>query len=104
MPEQDYSAVIADAYAQLKNISEDTAELAEFARLDHAPEVEPVLPSTHPEAEASALAEVPAMTEYEQQSLGYMWQLSVTGIVIAAVLMLSLGVQLWQCFSDKWRA
>ena len=33
-----------------------------------------------------------------------MWQLSVTGIVIAAVLMLSLGVQLWNAFSDKWRA
>lgn len=104
MPEQDYSAVIADAYAQLKNIAKDTEEMAEYARLDHEPTLEPVLPSTHPEAEASALAEAPAMTEYETQQLGYMWQLSVTGIVIAAVLMLSLGVQLWNAFSDKWRA
>ena len=104
MPEQDYSAVIADSYAQLKNIAQDTSELAEFARLDHAPDLELVLPSTHPEAETQALTEVPAMTEYEQQSLGYMWMLSVTGIVIAAVLMLSLGVQLWNAFSDKWRA
>ena len=104
MPEQDYSAVIADAYAQLKNIAQDTSELAEFARLDHAPDLEPVLPSTYPEAEAQAIAEVPAMTEYETQQLGYMWMLSVTGIVIAAVLMLSLGVQLWNAFSDKWRA
>lgn len=99
MPEQDYSAVVVDALSSVKGIQSGIDELVQYARADHEPQPLSELP-----AETVEAAEVPAMTEFESQQLGYMWMLSVTGVVICAVLMLSLGVQLWQAFSDKWRA
>lgn len=100
MPEQDYSAVFVDALSSVKGIQSGIDELVQYARADHEPQPLSELP-----ADTVELVEEPAaMTDFEQQALGYMWMLSVTGIVISAVLMLSLGVQLWQAFSDKWRA
>ena len=100
MPEQDYSAVVVDALSSVKGIQSGIDELVQYARADHEPQPVAELP-----AEVVEAAEAPAqMTGYEQQALGYMWMLSVTGVVVCAVLMLSLGVQLWQAFSDKWRA
>lgn len=43
------------------------------------------------------------LTTYEQASLHFAWAQTVLGIFILVALMLSLGVQLWNAFSEKWR-
>ena len=100
MPEQDYSAVVVDALSSVKGIQSGIDELVQYARADHEPQPLSELPAETVEV----VEESAQMTEFETQQLGYMWMLSITGVVICAVLMLSLGVQLWQAFSDKWRA
>lgn len=41
--------------------------------------------------------------DYMQDSLQFEYMQTVTGVVIAAVLMLMLGVQLFQTFNKHWR-
>ncbi|WP_304426552.1 hypothetical protein [uncultured Adlercreutzia sp.] len=114
-----------DAAQTLKGVSSDVAQIKEVSleqlrilqdwALSHPAEVEQ---PAEEEAQALVLDEEPegaewvttlqttvdVPPEFFSNVTQFAWMQTVLLVFVLAVLLLNLGVNLWKCFSDKWRS
>lgn len=101
-----------DAYSKLDGLSADISAMRQDQLtffhdvLSALVDDEPVLlTDDEPVLEAVALVDETYAPDahYYEALLGFEWAQTITGVFILVALLLSLGVQLWGAFSDKWR-
>lgn len=111
MNETQLFTLAIDAASDLHNIKENSAksndlivEVRELLQELTKPQDPTTLASLdQPLVETARTANgFEGMSAYEADSLQFMYMQTITGFVIAAALMLSLGVQLFQIFNKHW--
>ena len=90
--------------SDLKVIINQQSEIQKILIADDSNKMQEILEPEEPEVITYELPQAQeGLTTYEQASLHFAWAQTVLGIFILVALMLSLGVQLWHAFSEKWR-
>lgn len=100
-------SLATDAYSALKSIQSDTADIAASLRLQSSEIAQPAEPELQPLSDQESVFEevqASSVADFQNEIVTYANMQTVLLVVILAVLLLQLGVNLWQSFSDKWRS
>lgn len=107
MNDEVWISLATDAYSSLKSIQGDTADIAASLRLQSSEIVQPAEPELQALSDQATITEevqTSLVSDFQDEIVTYANMQTVLLVVILAVLLLQLGVSLWQSFSDKWRS
>lgn len=97
-----------DAAKDLQQLRIDVSDIKQLILNDGTEVLLPGDVEDMPEVQALDLDPVETVEAVEDvkynEQMQMLWASNALLVSILCVLLVSLGVQLWQCFSDKWRS